>query len=96
MSIYTPTQKNVALADATIVAVELPMGSKEHLFRVSPAVAWEFSFDQATMTAGDAMPMTAGDAYTIESPVTRSTIYIRQSSGSPAELKWAYLYPKVR
>lgn len=95
---YNATQKSTVLVSATTTAFKLPSGSKEHLFRLANAtVDWEFGFDEAQVTAGEGMPMSAGEAYTIDSPVaSNTTLYARQSSGGPIDMRWAYLYPARR
>lgn len=95
---YNGNQVSVSLPDATSVGFKLPLGSKEHLFRLADAaVAWEFSFDQSLVDAGDGMPMSAGEAFTVDAALAGSTtLYARQSSGGPIDMRWAYLYPARR
>ena len=97
MSIYKAAQKSLTAADSAVIKLYLPFGSNEHLIRLTPSVDWEFSFDNDTLTAGKGMPLASGESYTIDSPVGDKTImYVRQTSGGPVDIRWAYLTPSDR
>ena len=97
MSVYKPVIKTFDLADGTPVELILPMGSKEHLIQVTPDTAFVLAFDDSLrIAADDAIEFKAGAAYTIDSPVAQTKVYVQQDSGAPVRLRWAYLQPTIR
>lgn len=85
-----------ALPDATIVAVTIPPNSTELFFALSDGAGgtggtvWEIGFEA---TLADAIPVPADAGFVINGPVQTTTIYVRQSSGGPLELRYGYLAP---
>ena len=96
-SVYKGADKHFTLTTAVATKITLPFGSKEHLLQISPDAEWEWSFteEQINSTSGG-VKMKAGAVYSIDSPVVQTEVWVKQSSGSDKELKWAYLYPAVR
>lgn len=95
-SIYAGAQKELTLVSGVTKKITFPFGSKEHLVQVTPNTDWEWSYDQDTLEADKGIQMTAGSVLTVDSPVVRTDVFIRQSSGSDKSLRWAYLYPNTR
>jgi hypothetical protein len=93
---YKVVHKTLTLTTATALAVHLPQGSKEHVFRLeSPAVGWRWGTDDSTVAASG-FPMEAGQVFAIEGPVELSTLQFYQASGVSVVLHWAYLQPTIR
>lgn len=90
--IYAATNKSLALTSGVAQRITLPSGSKEHLLTLSSDVEWQFAFSQAAIDADEGIPMKAGSSYTIDSAIAKTDMWIKQSSGSSVDLRWAYLY----
>ena len=95
-SIYRAANKNFTLTTGVAKKITLPLGSKEHLLVVTPDAAWQLAFTEDSINADEGIPFKAGAAYTIDSPVVQTDVWVKQESGSDKELRWAYLYPGVR
>lgn len=94
-ALYKPISKHVTITSGTITEVQLPQGSCGHLFLMSGSTAWEIELSDPTMVAGS-IPLVADQTYSIEVPVIKSSIYVRQTSGTDKVLRWAYLVPTQR
>lgn len=84
----------IPLPSATIVAVTIPANSSEVFVTLATAdgapggTAWEIGFES---TLADAIPVPSDTGVTIWGPVDVTTIYVRQSSGGPLEVRYGYL-----
>jgi len=95
-SLYKPANFHFTLTTGVAQKITLPNGSKEHLLVLTPDAAWQFAFSQASIDADQGIPMKSGAAYTIESPVGKTDMWVKQTSGGNIDLRWAYLYPGLR
>lgn len=94
-SIYKLTDFHLTMVSGTALELKIPYGSKEHLFEVDPDTAWEWSSSE-TQIATSGVQMKAGTLLTIDGPIAAQSLWVKQTSGGPTTLKWAYLYPGVR
>lgn len=91
-AIYKVAYQQLTLEDGVALAVHLPHGSKEHLFRLEDSGGVEFRLSTQEDGVDAAMPFTSPESPTLAGPVDRQTLYFYQESGSDQVLHWSYLY----
>ncbi len=92
MSVYRPGHRIIVLPDATTVRLDLPNRSKNHIFRLGDGtVPWTVGTDE-TVVDVNGYPVITGQVHIIRGPVASSALYVRQESGGPQTLFWAYEY----
>lgn len=92
---YSLAHKQLAVANITPVEIPIPHDAKGILIRFQDlTISWKFSTSSAG--ASDGMPMSAGNALSIDGPMKAQSIWVYQDSGGSVDVHWTYLYPNVR
>jgi hypothetical protein len=92
---YKFAHVQLAVATATPVEIVIPEGAKDALIRFQDATAaWNFSDTSAK--ASDGIPMSAGNALSIDGPCAKSSIWVYQATGGAIDVHVGYWYPTVR